>query len=69
LVNKIIYFSQIEGLVKTLPHGYVTTPEYTKQAEEIYNFEPRPDDVFVLTFPKCGKNILKKIKVGIVNHP
>ena len=41
--------------MKTSPHGYVTSPEFAKQAEEIYNFEPRSDDVYVLTFPKCGK--------------
>ena len=45
----------VDGLVKTIPGGYVTTPEYSKRAEDIYNLTPRPDDVYVSTFPKCGK--------------
>lgn len=45
----------IDGLVKSLPGNYITTPEYSKKAEDIYNFTPRPDDVYITTFPKCGK--------------
>lgn len=45
----------LDGLVKSLPHRYVTTPEYAKNAEDIYNLAPRPDDIYVSTFPKCGK--------------
>lgn len=45
----------IEGLCRTVPGGYVTSLEYAKVAEGFYNLKPRPDDVYVLTFPKCGK--------------
>ncbi len=50
----------IDGLVRTIPHGYITTPVYAKNAEDFYNLKPRPDDVYVLTFPKSGnsRNIL-----------
>ena len=43
-----------DGLVVASPGGYVTLPEYPKKAEVVYNLKPRPDDVYVLTFPKCG---------------
>ena len=43
-----------DGLVRTSPGRYVTMPEYPKRAEEVYNLKPRSDDVYVLTFPKCG---------------
>jgi len=54
--------------VKTSPHGYVTSPEFAKQAEEIYNFEPRTDDVFVLTFPKCGTTWMQELVWMVVNN-
>jgi estrone sulfotransferase len=44
-----------DGLVYSSPGGYVVLPEYPKKAETVYNLKPRPDDVYILTFPKCGK--------------
>ena len=45
-----------EGLVKSEPGGNVMPAVYGHpgNAEEIYQFEPRKDDVWVVTFPKCG---------------
>ena len=42
-------------LVRAEPGGFVLTPEYGIAASEIYQLRPRKDDVWVLTFPKCGK--------------
>lgn len=44
----------IDGLVQTVPNGYITTPVFAKNAQEFYNLKPRSDDVYVLTFPKSG---------------
>lgn len=44
-----------DGLVYSSPGRYVVMPEYPKKAETVYNLKPRTDDVYVLTFPKCGK--------------
>lgn len=44
-----------DGLMLTYPGRYVTTPEFSKRAEDIYNLTPRPDDVYITTFPKCGR--------------
>lgn len=46
--------SYTDGLVRSSPGRYVTLPEYPKKAEAVYNLKPRPDDVYILTFPKCG---------------
>ena len=46
----------VEGLIQSEPGNYVTTPPYTKAAQGIYNMNLRPDDVFVMSFPKCGKS-------------
>ena len=53
----------IDGLVKTVPGGYVITPEFGKNAEDIYNLVPRPDDIYVSTFPKCGKARIDRVSI------
>ena len=40
---------------KSKPSGFVLTEEYTLHAEKMFRFQPKGDDVWVLTFPKCGK--------------
>ncbi len=43
-----------EGLAKGSPGGFVLSPEYARHAEECLQFQPRSDDVWIVTFPKCG---------------
>lgn len=45
----------VEGLVRGDPGGFVLTPHYGEHAEELYNFHVRPDDIWVLSFPKSGE--------------
>jgi hypothetical protein len=42
------------GTVRSEPGNYITSPPYAKAAESVYNMKLRPDDVFVMSFPKCG---------------
>lgn len=46
-----------EGLVYSTPGNYVTLSEYPNNAAEVYNMKVRPDDIFVMTFPKSGIEI------------
>ena len=46
-----------EGLVRGEPGGFVLTPRYGENAQELYNFHVRPDDIWVLSFPKSGESI------------
>lgn len=43
------------GLVRCEPGNQVLTPRLSENVEKIYRLEPREDDVWLLTFPKCGK--------------
>jgi len=55
--------SYFNGLVASSPGNYVTLSEYPKRAEDVYNFQPRPDDVYVITFPKSGNKRFHKIEL------
>ncbi|XP_046656673.1 sulfotransferase 1E1-like [Daphnia pulicaria] len=57
----------IDGLVKSFPNQYVTTPEFAKKAEDVYNLNPRPDDVYISTFPKCGTTWVQELVWMVVN--
>lgn len=48
----------LEGLIVASPQNFVSVPDYAYHAEKLYNFEPRKDDVWIMTFPKSGKYLL-----------
>ena len=41
------------GLISE-PFGLCCPPAMAKVAERIYNFKVRPDDIWIITYPKCG---------------
>nr|CAH0106923.1 unnamed protein product [Daphnia galeata] len=51
---KQLFTGYDEGLVRMEPGGFVMPPSYARNAEKIYRMQPRSDDVWLLTFPKCG---------------
>jgi len=41
--------------VRVFPSGCAHTSEFSKYAERFRSFEIREDDVWVASYPKCGK--------------
>ena len=46
----------VDGLVRGEPGGFVLTPSYASVADKFLNIPLRSDDVWVITFPKCGNS-------------
>ena len=46
-----------KGFVRILPYNQFLPRVYLDYAEEIQNFETKSDDIWIASFPKCGKNI------------
>ena len=44
-----------EGFIRLQPYNQIMPKEYIKHAKRIHDFEIRPDDVWISSFPKCGK--------------
>jgi hypothetical protein len=42
------------GVARSEPGGFVISQEFGHHAHEFFYFQPRKDDVWMLTFPKCG---------------
>ena len=53
------YTGYTTGLVESEPGKFIMTPSYGSNAEKLYRLPPRKDDVWLLTFPKCGKIVIK----------
>ena len=45
--------SSLDGLVSD-PLGIYIPQSMEKVAEKVYNFKVRPDDIWIVTYPKCG---------------
>ncbi len=48
-------------MVKSIPGDVYMPSKYAEVAEKIYNFPLRPDDVWIVTYPKCGTTWTQEI--------
>nr|CAH0102989.1 unnamed protein product [Daphnia galeata] len=56
------------GLVCGDPGKFVMTPLYGSYAEKLYQLQPRSDDVWILTFPKCGTTWTCELSWLVMNN-
>lgn len=50
--------SYVEGLVRGDPGGLILTKKYAENAEKYLNFPLRSEDVWIVTYPKCGNSYI-----------
>merc|ERR1740128_321186 len=56
-----------EGLVRGDPGGFVLTQKYADNVDSILQFPMRSEDVWVVTFPKCGTTWTQEM-VWMITH-
>lgn len=56
----------VDGLVRSKPGNFIISPKFAENANKLYSFQPRKDDVFVLTFPKSGKSLCNGLSVFFI---
>lgn len=68
--NKIVsdFRSLSDGLVQVGPERWLLRPGFQNFAEQIYNFESRPDDVFICTLPRSGTTWTQEMMWLICNN-
>ena len=58
LVDKFLTANQAfhdDGIIKIWPPGCALFAEFRHHAEKIRKFTVREDDVWIVTYPKCGE--------------
>ncbi|KAK7076219.1 hypothetical protein SK128_005424, partial [Halocaridina rubra] len=60
---------QGEEMVRLQPGGWLFPSSFTRFCDKIYNFKVKPEDVFIVAWPKCGTTWTQEIVWTMRNNP
>ena len=63
-VENSIYHS----LIKSEPMNVYLPKHFESMAKDIWNFKLRKDDIFIVTYPKCGTTLTQELMWQIANN-
>ena len=55
------------SMIKSSPMDLMAPCKLEWNAEKIWNFKPRKDDIWIVTYPKCGTTLTQEIVWQIAN--
>ena len=55
------------SMIKSAPLDVMVPSNFQKYAERIWNLTPRPDDIWIVTYPKSGTTLTQEIMWQILN--
>jgi len=59
--------SVYHSMIKSSPMNLMMPAKFEHMGEKIWNFTPRKDDIWIVTYPKCGTTLTQELTWQIVN--